>query len=36
MRTFGWTIAVITGGYTAYLLLKSLPDIARYVKLSSM
>jgi hypothetical protein len=36
MRTFGWTVALITGGYTAYVLLKSLPDIGRYIKLSTM
>ena len=36
MKTFGWTVAVIAGGYTAFILLKSIPDIARYVKLSTM
>jgi hypothetical protein len=36
MRTFGWTVALVTGGYAAFVLLKSIPDIARYVKLSSM
>ncbi|GEM_PF-6451199 len=36
MRAFGWAVAVITGGYAAYILLKSIPDIGRYVKLSAM
>jgi hypothetical protein len=36
MKTFGWTIALIAGGYTALLVLKSIPDIGRYIKLSSM
>lgn len=36
MRTFGWAVALITGGYAAYVLLKSVPDIGRYIKLSSL
>jgi hypothetical protein len=36
MRAFGWTVALIAGGYTAFVLLKSLPDIGRYIKLSQM
>lgn len=36
MRSFGWAVALITGGYAAYVVLKSIPDIGRYIKLSSM
>jgi hypothetical protein len=36
MRALGWTVAVVAGGYAAFVLLKSIPDIARYIKLSSM
>jgi hypothetical protein len=36
MRAFGWTVALVTGGYAAFILLKSLPDIGRYIKLSTM
>jgi hypothetical protein len=36
MRAFGWTVAAVVGGYSAYLLLKSIPDIRRYVRLSTM
>ena len=36
MRAFGWTVALVVGGYTGYLLVKSIPDMVRYVKLSSM
>lgn len=36
MRAFGWTVAAIVGGYTAYVVLKSIPDIGRYIKLSTM
>jgi hypothetical protein len=36
MRVFGWTVALVVGGYTAYLVLKSIPDIVRYVKISSL
>jgi hypothetical protein len=36
MRVFGWTVAAVVGGYATYLLLKSIPDIVRYAKLSSM
>jgi hypothetical protein len=36
MRTFGWAVALVTGGYAAYLLVRSIPDIGRYIRLSSM
>jgi hypothetical protein len=36
MRTFGWTVAVIVGSYATYLFVKSIPDMYRYAKLSSM
>jgi hypothetical protein len=36
MRAFGWTMAIVIGGYSTYLVLKSIPDMVRYVKLSSM
>lgn len=36
MRTFGWTVAIVVGGYTTYLMLKSIPDFVRYAKLSAM
>ncbi len=36
MRIFGWTVAIVAGGYTAYLLVKSIPDFVRYAKLSSL
>lgn len=36
MRTFGWLVTIAVGGYVAYITLKSLPDIARYAKISSM
>ena len=36
MRTFGWTVAIVVGGYSTYVFLKSIPDIVRYVKLSAM
>jgi hypothetical protein len=36
MRAFGWAVALITGGYAAYVVLKSIPDIGRYARLSSM
>jgi hypothetical protein len=36
MRTFGWAVAIIAGGYTAFVVLKSIPDIGRYIKLSTM
>ena len=35
MRTFGWAVAVVVGGYATYLVLKSIPDMVRYAKLSS-
>ena len=36
MRTFGWAVAIVLGGYSTYLVVKSIPDIVRYVRLSSM
>jgi hypothetical protein len=36
MRTFGWAVTVVVGGYAAYLFLKSVPDMIRYAKMSSM
>ena len=36
MRAFGWTVAVIVGSYATYLFIKSVPDMVRYAKLSSM
>ncbi len=36
MRIFGWAVAIVVGGYSAYVLIKSVPDLVRYVKLSSM
>ena len=36
MRVFGWVVAVIAGGCTAFVLLRSIPDIGRYVRLSTM
>jgi hypothetical protein len=36
MRKFGWAVAIVSGGYAAYLFVKSIPDMVRYAKLSSM
>jgi hypothetical protein len=36
MRAFGWTVTLVVGGYATYVFLKSLPDIARYIKMSTM
>ena len=36
MRTFGWVVTVVVGGYAAYVFLKSIPDMVRYAKLASM
>jgi hypothetical protein len=36
MRTFGLAIAVVMGGYATYMLLKSIPDVVRYVRISTM
>jgi hypothetical protein len=36
MRAFGWTVAIVVGGYASYVFLKSIPDVVRYVKLSMM
>lgn len=36
MRVFGWAVALAVGGFATYLTIKSIPDMVRYVKLSSM
>jgi hypothetical protein len=36
MRTFGWAVAIVVGGYATFVFLKSIPDIVRYAKLSSL
>jgi hypothetical protein len=36
MKTFGWAVTVVVGGYAAYLFVKSIPDMVRYAKLSTM
>ncbi len=36
MRAFGWAVAIVMGGYAGYIFLKSIPDMVRYVKISSM
>jgi hypothetical protein len=36
MRVFGWAVALVVGGYAAVMILKSVPDMVRYVKLSTM
>lgn len=34
MRAFGWAVAIIVGSYSGYVLIKSIPDFVRYVRLS--
>lgn len=36
MRAFGWMVTLVVGGYAGYVFLKSIPDMVRYAKLSSM
>ena len=36
MRAFGWTVAIVVGGYAGYLFLRSIPDMVRYAKISSL
>ncbi len=36
MRIFGWTVAIVVGGYSTYVFLRSVPDLVRYAKLSSL
>lgn len=36
MRAFGWVMAIVIGGYASYVFVKSIPDMVRYAKLSSM
>jgi hypothetical protein len=36
MRAFGWTVAIVVGGYASYVFLKSIPDMVRYAKISMM
>jgi hypothetical protein len=34
MRKFGWVVTVVVGGYASWLFLRSIPDMARYAKMS--
>ena len=36
MRIFGWTVALVVGGYATYVFLRSIPDMYRYARLSTM
>jgi hypothetical protein len=36
MRAFGWTVAIVVGGYASYVFIKSIPDVVRYLRLSRM
>jgi hypothetical protein len=36
MRTFGWVVTVVVGGYATYVVLKSIPDMVRYARLRSL
>ena len=36
MRKFGWVVTVAVGGYATYLFIKSIPDMVRYAKISTM
>ncbi len=36
MRKFGWTVAIVVGGYASYVFIKSIPDMFRYAKISMM
>jgi hypothetical protein len=36
MRNLGWAVTVVIGGYAAFMMLKSIPDMVRYVKISTM
>jgi hypothetical protein len=36
MRAFGWAVTILVGGYATYVFIKSIPDMVRYAKLSSM
>jgi len=36
VRSFGWAVTVVVGGYATFLFVKSLPDIYRYMKLRAM
>jgi hypothetical protein len=36
MRIFGWAVAIVVGTYSTYLFVRSVPDMVRYAKLSSM
>ena len=36
MRTFGWAVAIVVGGYAAFVFVKSIPDVVRYAKISTM
>jgi hypothetical protein len=34
MRKVGWAFTIVVGGYATYLVVKSIPDMVRYVKIS--
>jgi hypothetical protein len=36
MRKFGWAVAIAVSGYATYLFVKSVPDMIRYAKISTM
>jgi hypothetical protein len=36
MRAFGWTVAIVVGGYASFVFVKSIPDMVRYVKMSML
>ena len=36
MRNIGWAVAVILGSFAAFTLAKNMPDLVRYVKISTM
>jgi hypothetical protein len=36
MRAFGWTVAIVVGSYATYVFIRSIPDMVRYAKLSSL
>jgi hypothetical protein len=36
VRTFGWAVTIVVGGFATYLFVKSIPDMVRYAKLSAM
>lgn len=36
MRFLGWAVALGFGGYAAYMTIKSLPELVRYIKIETM